>query len=73
MPTGCSSRTTYGRHLVRVLSVEQPRLPPLPEIRDEVERDWRATIRARLAEERIDALAARYEILRPDPATLLAE
>lgn len=65
--------STYGRHLVRVLSVEQPRLPPLPEIRDEVERDWRATIRARLAEERIDALAARYEILRPDPATLLAE
>jgi hypothetical protein len=65
--------SAYGRHLVHVLSVDPPRLPPLSEIRDAVERDWRATIRARLTEERINALAARYEIFRPDPAALRAE
>lgn len=66
-------QSAYGRHLVRVLSVEPPRLPPLAEIRDTVERDWRATVRARLAEERFNTLAARYDIVRPDPAVVLSE
>lgn len=65
--------SAYGRHLVRVLSVEPPGLPPLDEIREAVERDWRATMRARLADERFEALAARYDIIRPDPATVLPE
>lgn len=65
--------SAYGRHLVRVLSVVPPRLPPFAEIRDTVERDWRATVRARLAEERFDALAARYDIVRPDPAVVVTE
>jgi hypothetical protein len=65
--------SAYGRHLVRVLSVEPPHLPPLAEIRDTVERDWRATLRARLAEERYQTLAARHDIVRPDPAAVLAE
>ncbi|MEE4120297.1 MAG: peptidylprolyl isomerase [Paracoccaceae bacterium] len=65
--------SVYGRHLVRVLSVEPPGLPPLAEIREAVERDWRATMRARLAEERYAALAARYDIVRPDPAAVLLE
>lgn len=65
--------SAYGRHLVRVSSVEPPRLPPLAEIRDAVERDWRATMRAGLAEERYEALAARYDIVRPDPAAVLPE
>jgi hypothetical protein len=65
--------STYGRHLVRVSSVEPPRLPELAEIREAVERDWRATMRARLAEERFEALAARYDIVRPGPAAVLPE
>ncbi len=65
--------SAYGRHLVRVLSVKPPRLPPLAEIRDTVQRDWRATVRERLAEDRYAALAARYDIVRPDPAAVLAE
>lgn len=66
-------QSTYGRHLVRVQSVAPPRLPPLADIRDTVERDWRATVRARLAEERFNVLAARYDIVRPDPAVVVAE
>lgn len=65
--------SAYGRHLVRVSSIEPPRFPPLPEIREAVERDWRATMRARLAEELLEALTARYDIVRPDPAAVLSE
>jgi hypothetical protein len=65
--------SAYGRHLVRVLSVEPPGLPPLAEIRGAMERDWRATMRARLAEEPYEALDARYDIVRPDPAAVLPE
>lgn len=58
--------SAFGTHLVRVLSVEPASLPPLEEIREAVERDWRATRRAEILEERLDALMARYEIVRPD-------
>jgi hypothetical protein len=64
-------KSTYGLHLVRVLSSEPPRLPPLSEIRDTVESDWRATMREQLAKQRLDALMSRYEIIRPDPKAVL--
>lgn len=65
--------STYGPHIVRVLSKSLSRLPPLTEIRDIVERDWRATMRVKLAEQRLDALKNRYEIIRPDLTQVLAQ
>jgi len=56
----------YGRHVVRLSEAVPARLPPLAEIRDAVERDWRATRRAETLEERLDALMARYEVVLPD-------
>ncbi len=61
----------YGWHLVRVTMAREERVPPLAEIRAEVESDWRATIRQRLSEERLEALQARYEIVTPDPYAIL--
>jgi hypothetical protein len=67
------AESVYGRHLVRVSSFEPPRLPALSEIRTVVESDWRAVMRAQLADDRYEALAARYEIIRPDRLTGLTE
>ena len=64
--------TSLGRHLVRVTERRAARLPPLAEIRARVEQDWRAEFTARLREERYEALLSRYEVVRPDPAALLA-
>jgi hypothetical protein len=44
----------------------------LSEIHERVERDWRATLTERLREERYEALLSRYDIVRPDPAQVLA-
>lgn len=65
-PRPVALESAFGTHLVRVLSVEPAGLLPLAEIRDAVEGDWRATRRAEILEERLDALMARYEIVRPD-------
>lgn len=64
--------TSLGRHLVRVTERREARLPPLSEIRARVEQDWRAEFTARLREERFEALLGRYEVVRPDPAAVLA-
>lgn len=64
--------SAYGLHLVRVSTVEPERLPPLAEVRELVEADWRDGLRRRLAAERLEALVARYEVVRPDPAAVLA-
>ncbi len=63
----------YGRHLVRVTGFEEGIVPPLEETRAEVERDWRAAMRERLSQERLDALMSRYEIVTPDPAPVIEE
>jgi hypothetical protein len=65
-------RSAYGAHAVRVLSYTPERLPPLAEIRDAVERDWRAEQSSRLRAERYEALRARYTVERPDAAEILA-
>jgi hypothetical protein len=75
LPTGIWAgpvETSLGRHLVRVTERREARLPALPEIRARVEQDWRAEFTARLREERYEALLSRYEVVRPDPAALLA-
>jgi hypothetical protein len=64
--------TAFGRHLVRVTERREARLPPMSEIRARVEQDWRAEFTAHLREERLNALLGRYEVVRPDPATVLA-
>jgi hypothetical protein len=64
--------TALGRHLVRVTERREGRLPPLSEIRARVELDWRAEFAMRLREERFGALLGRYEVVRPDPAAVLA-
>ena len=65
--------TPLGTHLVRVTERREAQVPPLSEIRERVERDWRADLTERLREERYDALLSRYEVVRPDPAQVLAQ
>jgi hypothetical protein len=63
--------TPLGDHLVRVTERRKARVPPLSEIRERVEQDWRASLTERLREERYEALLSRYEVVRPDPAQML--
>jgi parvulin-like peptidyl-prolyl isomerase len=56
----------YGQHLVLVAEQVPARLPPLAEIRDRVEADWRRDRTASLAEEQYQRLAARYRIDLPE-------
>ncbi len=65
--------TPLGRHLVRVTGRREARTPPLAEIRDAVERDWRASLTVELREARYAALLSRYEVVTPDAARVLAE
>ena len=63
--------SAFGTHLVRVTDLREGRLPPLAEIRDKVEQNWRSTFVVQLREERLNALMSRYEVTRPDPAAVL--
>jgi hypothetical protein len=63
--------SAFGTHLVRVIERREARTPPLAEIRDKVEQDWRTAFAVRLREERLGALMSRYEVTRPDPAAVL--
>lgn len=65
--------SAFGQHLVRVTDRHAESLPPLDEIREEVLQHWRADLTARLREERLQAMRARYEIARPDAAQVLGE
>ncbi len=65
--------STFGQHLVRVTDRRESGVPPLEEIREEVLQDWRANLITQLREERLKAMRARYEVTRPDAATVLAE
>ena len=64
--------SAFGTHLVRITDRREGRTPPLAEIRDKVEQDWRSTFVVQLREERLGALMSRYEVTRPDPAAVLA-
>ena len=65
--------TAFGSHLVRVTELREGRLPPLEEIRDRVESDWRAGIAVELREGRFEALLSRYVVDRPDAAVVLGQ
>jgi parvulin-like peptidyl-prolyl isomerase len=64
--------SALGRHLVRVTERRGARMPGLAEVRDRVEKDWRATATQALRDARYEALLSRYEVVRPDPAHVLA-
>ncbi len=52
----------FGLHLVRVREREEQTSPPLPEIRDRVEREWRTAQREAATEAFYSGLRARYEV-----------
>jgi PPIC-type PPIASE domain len=63
--------SAFGTHLLRITDRREGRTPPLAEIRDKVEQDWRSAFVVRLREERLGALMSHYEVTRPDPAAVL--
>jgi hypothetical protein len=65
--------TSFGRHLVRITERRNRDLPALAEIRDRVVQDWRATLAAKLREERFEAMRQRYEITQPEAAAVLGQ
>ncbi|GMG83522.1 peptidylprolyl isomerase [Paralimibaculum aggregatum] len=58
-------RSGFGLHLVRVDAHEPPVLPPFGEIAAAVRAAWEAETRRAATEALIEALVARYEIVRP--------
>ena len=65
--------SAFGTHLVRVTDWREARTPPLVEIREKVEQGWRSDLVVQLREERLGALISRYQVTRPDPATVLGQ
>jgi parvulin-like peptidyl-prolyl isomerase len=53
-------RSGFGVHLVRVSSRIPGRVPPLEDVRADVEREWMARRRERLEQELVEALRDRY-------------
>jgi hypothetical protein len=65
--------SSYGLHLVRVTGRTEARLPPLSEIRERVETEWRAARARELREDFGDALLARYTVTLPSAEEVLAQ
>ena len=63
----------YGLHLVRVSGMTDGRLPPLADIRDRVEAEWRAADARRMRESFGDALLERYTVNLPDADRVLQQ
>ena len=60
--------SAFGLHLVRVVDSEPARLPPLMEIREQVERDWTAARSEAVQETLYEAMRDRYTVrLEFDP------
>lgn len=65
--------SAYGLHVVLVRARVEPRQPELAEIRDDVEREWRAAAQARADAEWMTALRARYRVrVEPGDAPVAA-
>lgn len=62
----------YGVHLVWIGDRSEPRLPPLDEIREQVELDWRAGMEAELAQRQLEAFRDRYDISLPSAEEIRA-
>ncbi|MGR3490396.1 MULTISPECIES: peptidylprolyl isomerase [Paracoccaceae] len=63
--------SAYGPHLVRVTAVEPASMPPLDEIRAQVEGEWRAEQARQMRESFGEALLERYTLHLPEPAEVL--
>ena len=63
--------SAFGEHLVRVTSIAASVLPPLSEIRDRVEAEWRASEMTRIGESFAEALLKRYTVRLPDVEEVL--
>lgn len=66
-------RSAYGEHLVRVTARADTTLPPLSEIRDRVEAEWRAAQAKAMRDASAQALLSRYTVTLPDAAEVLGE
>jgi len=55
-------RSAFGLHLVRIVDSEPARVPPLSEIRDEVERDWLSAESEAVQEALYRAMRDRYTV-----------
>jgi hypothetical protein len=64
-------RSSYGLHLVRVLSREDAKNPPVDQVRDTLGREWQAEKRRETVEALYKTLRDRYQIVieRPVPVT----
>ena len=58
-------RSGYGLHLVKLERVLPGALPPLAEVRQQVERDWRQEQRQRQRQADDERLLARYRVVLP--------
>jgi hypothetical protein len=64
-------KTSLGHHMIRLTDRRAAHVPQLSEVRDQVERDWRAEFMAKLREDRYQALLSRYEVERPRATDVL--
>jgi len=62
----------YGQHLVRVTERTDATFPPLSEIGDQVESEWRASEMRDMRESFAEALLDRYSVTLPDAAEVLS-
>ncbi|WP_269585074.1 peptidylprolyl isomerase [Roseibium sp. Sym1] len=62
----------YGRHLVRVTERRPAVLPPLTEIREDVQSEWRARKARQMREAFSDAMLERYTVTLPAANEVLA-
>lgn len=62
-------RSGFGWHLVRVSDREASRAPQFAAVRDRLLADWRAEMRERDKQQRIDALVKQHEVRRLDRQT----
>ncbi len=63
----------YGWHLVRITDKSEPLLPPLSDIRDRVETEWRAAKTREVRENFGQALLKRYSVNLPRAEEVLAK
>ena len=59
-------RSGYGWHLIQVTHRSPARVLPFSEVREEVQADWTQDEAQRLERGELDALRARYQVLRTD-------
>lgn len=63
----------YGVHLVRITAITPGELPPLAEVRPQVEREWQSAQRREQGEALYRQLLGKYSVKRPAPAPKAAK